>query len=805
MSFILSKVQREAVDQIYHFWKNRHQDPKNRKVIFKAPTGSGKTFMIAKLIDKILINNHNDKKIFFLIATLSSAELPLQFANKLEEYKIGLVNDNLSIVNIQSPSKSETKSNKDYNFNLTYKNCDVMIVGKSSFGEGRIFTDYGILDGMLNSIKNDDEVELIYIRDEAHIGTIKKRSAKKKKITNDEEISKNFEDSVNSIASFSIQMTATPQDDENLVEITEEALLRDDSLQLLKRRLHFNVNLDTSDDVDDEKLLRKACQKFKEIKKQYGSKKEEKLVGINPAMLIQIRNKKNDSDSEIDEELQQNINKYIQIIESEGLQWATYFSDSKYSTKSREEITLKNLSANNSSIDVILFKVGPATGWDIPRACMLVQLRKIFSSTLNTQTIGRIKRNPNPNGQLPINSIGNDYFIYSNVDSKINQSIFYWKLKEEVKKYQYKIFTGRVETKKVISNFDKVNYEKYLNEIISIKKIKTALAELDQYYESNQFLIGREGVFIKSKTERVPYIDSKIYNKIELRLFVNELREINKKYFVPLGENYLYKRFAQISSIINEEYFSQDLFEYIVYKKLLNLIIEKAKHYHKNTNIEGQYSIDIKEIPENFVQIYKAENQNKYPIKGNMELKFAYDPKKHKNLLLDSASEKMFLEHLKSWLNFKNNPGKNLTLWNRNDSSIGVSYEYLAKNQHDNIVQLKQSFPDLYLIINQVHIVIIEIKAYQNDIDEQKTDYLLNAYKKYVQSFIKQEKMNLFPEYNLNQSLTMLVCYPITKSFIQVKGYSSIETLANFLKTPESESTTLRRIVEVILNQKNEK
>ncbi|EEH02207.1 type III restriction enzyme, res subunit family protein [Ureaplasma urealyticum serovar 2 str. ATCC 27814] len=65
--------------------------------------------------------------------------------------------------------------------------------------------------------------------------------------------------------------------------------------------------------------------------------------------------------------------------------------------KKDNKITLKEISKKKSNVDVILFKIGPATGWNIPRACMLVQLRNVSSKNLSVQTIGRIKRFANPN------------------------------------------------------------------------------------------------------------------------------------------------------------------------------------------------------------------------------------------------------------------------------------------------------------------------------------------------------------------------------------------------------------------------
>lgn len=102
----LTKAQKNAVDNIVDYWKHKI----NKELVFKAPTGSGKTFMMAKMIDQMIsLNEGNSKKLFFIIATPSSAELPRQFYNKLNDYKSYLDNKDLKIELVESPSSSNKK------------------------------------------------------------------------------------------------------------------------------------------------------------------------------------------------------------------------------------------------------------------------------------------------------------------------------------------------------------------------------------------------------------------------------------------------------------------------------------------------------------------------------------------------------------------------------------------------------------------------------------------------------------------------------------------------------------------------
>ncbi|MCQ3944876.1 MAG: hypothetical protein DPW11_03820 [bacterium] len=50
--------------------------------------------------------------------------------------------------------------------------------------------------------------------------------------------------------------------------------------------------------------------------------------------------------------------------------------------------------AKSSTIDIIIFKMVITEGWDIPRACMLYQMRDSKSKQLDEQVMGRVRRNP---------------------------------------------------------------------------------------------------------------------------------------------------------------------------------------------------------------------------------------------------------------------------------------------------------------------------------------------------------------------------------------------------------------------------
>ncbi|MBD5788467.1 hypothetical protein MSGX11T_00364 [Mycoplasma synoviae GX11-T] len=106
----------------------------------------------------------------------------------------------------------------------------------------------------------------------------------------------NFEKKIKNVANFTIKMSATVgEENYDCVEVTEEEL-HNDNVKLIKKNLIYNkgisisISISESNEYDDEKILKIALEKFKELKEAYDGAKNDGLNGINPAMLIQVKN-----------------------------------------------------------------------------------------------------------------------------------------------------------------------------------------------------------------------------------------------------------------------------------------------------------------------------------------------------------------------------------------------------------------------------------------------------------------------------------------------------------------------------------
>ncbi|AVP49000.1 DEAD/DEAH box helicase [Williamsoniiplasma luminosum] len=338
------KLQEKAVNSLISMWKSKDI------ITFKSPTGSGKTIMICDFMEKI-ISEDNDA--IFLVSSLSKSELAEQnhesFLNK------SITSPIIKPFLIKSETPEERGLKIPFQFNI-YSLPIALFKEKSKLFQG-IFTNF--LKEMIKKGK-----KLYLIKDEAHIET--------KHIDN---IS-NFFDKI-------LNVSATPKTTKMHidVEITEQEAL---SVNLIKSKKIMGTG--ELDELDD------ALEQFIKVKKEYN-----KILNINPCLLIQISN---------EEKGLQELGLILKKIENkkEKLKWMYMASDIrdydtndiaiKISNKNKKRKWKEYAKSNESLVDIIISKMVITEGWDIPRACMLFQIRDTESKTLTEQMIGRVRRNP---------------------------------------------------------------------------------------------------------------------------------------------------------------------------------------------------------------------------------------------------------------------------------------------------------------------------------------------------------------------------------------------------------------------------
>jgi type III restriction enzyme len=342
-------IQNEAVDKLLNLLKNSKQ----KSLVFKAPTGSGKTYMIADLMNHVLAE---DKNVIFMVSSLSKGNLAQQNHEKFESYGSTFTHLNPYLINSEISGEEQLFVPTEYNvyslpLSLYKKGGRLMQGSLTNFFN--TLTGGRLLDGL--------EKKIVLIKDECHIAT------------------NNLDDIPEAFISRIIDVSATPKLSRGQypdVEISNEEAMQ---AKLIK----------TVEWGEDDAKLDDAIAKFESVKEEYRN-----LLGVNPCLIIQISNK-----DKADEELE---NEILPALNKTDLKWMLIVNDGK-KCDTNDVMKVKKLPVdkwkkyakeNTSTIDVIIFKLTISEGWDIPRACMLYQIRDSKSKQLDEQVIGRVRRNP---------------------------------------------------------------------------------------------------------------------------------------------------------------------------------------------------------------------------------------------------------------------------------------------------------------------------------------------------------------------------------------------------------------------------
>ena len=371
----LKDFQKIAVDQLSNTFLELWKTGKYRiPLVFKAPTGAGKTIMMAEFLRCLDDNYQFHENKAYIWVSFGGDESYSQSKNKLYHYFNEGTDMNLKDIN----NISEGKLYKNNIFFINWskiKGTDkeskkLRKSGGVGYGGDAVF------DNFIQKTKK--ERDLVLIIDEAHTET-------------DTHLANEVVDLID--PRIILKITATPKDLPNVSDVSQKKAGFVEALEsdvIASGLIKEKIIIQTEEDIkklgdkklsEDEIILELAFNKRLELKKYY-----QKLdLDINPLVLIQLP-----SDFKEKEEVQANLKDLVlSYLKQKGVkenEIAVWLSN--------EKKNLNRIEENDSKVNFMIFKVAPATGWDCPRADILVMFREITSPTFHTQIIGRIKRMP---------------------------------------------------------------------------------------------------------------------------------------------------------------------------------------------------------------------------------------------------------------------------------------------------------------------------------------------------------------------------------------------------------------------------
>ena len=335
----LKEFQLNAVKSLFEAMETPARD-----IILKSPTGSGKTIILTYFMHQYI---QSFPKTVFVWLTPGKGNLEEQSKAKMDKYI----------------HASQTKLLSDVMTAGFEENDSCFINWEKLTKKGNNALKDSERTNFLEHIQHalNDGIRFVIIVDESHQNNTIKA----------DEIIQYFH--TNKI----IRCSATPKGiaKAEIIEIPEEDVI---AAGLIKKMLVINQDFPQTIETEDQTafLLEKALAKQRELRAAF----LQNDTDINPLIVIQIPNKS--------ETLQDGVERYLETqgLTYENGQLAVWLSD-------RHE-NLDGIDKPNAASSAVIIKQAVATGWDCPRAHILVKLRDNMDETFEIQTIGRIRRMP---------------------------------------------------------------------------------------------------------------------------------------------------------------------------------------------------------------------------------------------------------------------------------------------------------------------------------------------------------------------------------------------------------------------------
>ncbi len=406
MAFQLTKYQDTAARELLQNAERLLRQTGNKKLVFKAPTGSGKTITMAEFLTRFA-DDHDHPPCAFIWA--APRQLHEQSKEKLELY-------------FENTRAMEC---------LFFEELDDRQVGENEV----LFFNW-------ESIRQENNIYIRENEQENNLSSIIERTREAGRaivlVIDESHFHAQAETSQNLIAAISpnltIEVSATPVmqnpdqmvsvdiDDVKAEEMIKKAVILNEDFKSVVRRGRAETIKSELAGSTDEIVLREALKKREELSRAYKAEG----IAVNPLLLIQLPDRRGQADEDRQMMIMRALKDKHGISVKNG-KLAIYLSENKEN--------LENLTRNDSEAEVLIFKQAIALGWDCPRAHILVLFREWHSPVFSIQTLGRIMRVSEPERGYYDNDTLNYAYVYTNIDDI--------EIKEDIGRGYVVIHTGK--------------------------------------------------------------------------------------------------------------------------------------------------------------------------------------------------------------------------------------------------------------------------------------------------------------------------------------------------------------------------
>ena len=383
-------------------------------VSFTAPTGAGKTIIMASLIESIYFGDdtYPDQQNAIFVWLSDSPQL-----NEQSKQKIDLKADKIRLDQCVTITE-ETFDREVLNDGHIYF-LNTQKLGKSSNLTKHSDTrQYTIWETLANTAREKSD-RLYLIIDEAHRG-MQGREASKATTIMQKFLKGSTEDKLAPMPVV-IGMSATSERFNHLVEGTSSTIhkvvVTADEVRasgLLKDRIVITYPEESSLNKDMA-VLQAAADDWKEKWDHWTQYcREQHYAYVNPVFVVQVLSSTGDriSDTDLDDCLRK-IEERTGFHFSEGEVVHTFGQTSASITVNGLTVRYEEPSriAEDRNIKVVFFKENLSTGWDCPRAETMMSFRRAKDATYIAQLLGRMVRTPMQT-RILVDEVLNDVHLY---------------------------------------------------------------------------------------------------------------------------------------------------------------------------------------------------------------------------------------------------------------------------------------------------------------------------------------------------------------------------------------------------------
>lgn len=463
----LKKYQEEAVDSLLaNTYKLLKKAGARHTQVLKAPTGSGKTVMMAAFLNKLceeLPDRVELPRREVAFVWIAPNKLHMQSYMSLKNYFSEL--RSIKPIHFEDITDNALKPNEVLFVNWESINKEKNVLVRET-ETGKSLYRY------VNRARLND-VEIVVIIDEEHMFANTKTAKRTAEVLQ------------NIYPKIEIRVSATPvtQTDYKTVVEREDVVAQ----EMIKEGIVLNPALDSyaqNDRTLDQVLIDVSLEKRNQIAEAYTRLGK----NIKPLLLIQLPNDTSEDTSVEDKKIIELVTLHLENycgISTQNGRLAIWLSKQKENLEGIEEY--------DNGVEVLLFKQAIALGWDCPRAAVLLIFRELHSQTFTIQTVGRILRMPE---QIHYpESLLNQGYVYTNLSKNqidvVKDDMTYITTNKAVRRQNYAAanLTSTYYNSRLVRNRLGSKFRKSLYAVVEQYWLFTRDVDNEDYYLSNRKLL----------------------------------------------------------------------------------------------------------------------------------------------------------------------------------------------------------------------------------------------------------------------------------------------------------------------------